>query len=109
MIRFGRFTETPLANETMLALKQLSRFRNSLVHNVSDLKRKAIVVFSDIFGKTSTEVLMECTTPSDFEHVSVDQLTEMMEKASRKKVGRNVLNKLHLTGVTKLNHQKHLV
>ncbi|MDX7989742.1 IS110 family transposase, partial [Xenorhabdus sp. 12] len=76
VIRFGRFTETPLANETMLALKQLSRFRSSLVHSVSDLKRKAIVVldqtfpeyhtvFSDIFGKTSAEVLMEYTTPSD--------------------------------------------
>ncbi|MCQ6306567.1 IS110 family transposase [Bacillus cereus] len=100
VIRFGRFTETPLANETMLALKQLSRFRSSLVHSVSDLKRKAIVVldqtfpeyhtvFSDIFGKTSAEVLMEYTTPSDFEHVSVDQLTEMMEKASRKKIGEN--------------------
>lgn len=79
MICFGRITERPLANKTMLALKQLSRFRPPLVHSVSDLKRKAIVlldqtfpeyhtVFSDIFGKTSAEVLMEYTIPSDFEH-----------------------------------------
>lgn len=105
VIRFGRFTETALADETMLALKQLSRFRYSLVHSVSDLKRKAIVVldqtfpeyhtvFSDIFGKTSSEILMEYTTPSDFENVSIDQLTELMEKASRKRIGENKAKQL---------------
>ncbi|MED1679426.1 IS110 family transposase, partial [Bacillus subtilis] len=35
IIRFGRFVETPLVDEKMFALKQMSRFRNALVSNMS--------------------------------------------------------------------------
>ncbi|MEB9808000.1 IS110 family transposase, partial [Bacillus thuringiensis] len=49
IIRFGRFVETPLVDEKMFALKQMSRFRNALVSNMSDLKRKALVVLDQTF------------------------------------------------------------
>lgn len=98
VIRFGRFLETPLVNEKMIALKQLSRFRNSLISNMSDLKRQSIArldqtfpeyhkVFSDIFGTTSSKVLMEYTSPSDYEEVSIDDLTYLIETCSRKQLG----------------------
>ena len=34
VIRFGRFKETPLIDEKMFTLKQLSRFRHSLITNM---------------------------------------------------------------------------
>lgn len=98
VIRFGRFKETPLIDEKMFTLKQLSRFRHSLITNMGDLKRKAIVVldqtfpeyqgvFSDVFGKTSSQILMDYASPSDYEGVSVDDLTKIIETTSRKRLG----------------------
>lgn len=64
LIRYGDFVETSLANEDLLSLRNLTRFRSYLVSSVGDLKRKSIALldqvfpqyestFSDIFGKTS--------------------------------------------------------
>ncbi|EJQ54785.1 IS110 family transposase [Bacillus mycoides] len=105
VIRFGRFLETPLVDEKMFALKQLSRFRNSLVRNISDLKRKALVVldqtfpeyqsiFSNVFGKTSSQLLIEYTSPSDYERLSIDDLTLIIEQASRCRLGKKTANQL---------------
>lgn len=99
IIRFGNFLETPLVDEKMFALKQLSRFRNSLVSSMGDLKRKSLVVldqtfpeyqkmFSDVFGKTSTQLLLEYASPSDYEQVSIDDLTQIIEQASRNRLGK---------------------
>ncbi len=76
VLHFGRYTTTELASEEIVALRQLSRFRFSLVDTISDLKRQVIRildmlfpeyerVFSDLFGKTSSELLMEYTTPDN--------------------------------------------
>lgn len=73
VIRFGRFSKTSLAEPDMLALRQLCRYRLSLVDNISDLKRKIITaldqifpeyetLFSDMFGRSSKELLAELTT-----------------------------------------------
>lgn len=105
IIRFGRFVETPLVDEKMFALKQMSRFRHALVSNMSDLKRKALVVldqtfpeyqsiFSDVFGKTSSQLLLEYTSPSDYEQISIDDLTKIIEQASRKRLGKKTANTL---------------
>ena len=45
VIRFGRFTTTSLAEEDMLSLRNLSRFRLFQVDTVADLKRKMISLF----------------------------------------------------------------
>ncbi|MED3867356.1 IS110-like element ISBth13 family transposase, partial [Priestia megaterium] len=105
IIRFGRFVETPLVDEKMFALKQMSRFRNALVSNMSDLKRKALVVldqtfpeyqsiFSDVFGKTSSQILLEYSSPSDYEQISIDDLTQIIEQTSRNRLGKKTANKL---------------
>lgn len=94
IIRFGRFTETQLADENTVALRQLCRYRASLVDQTSELKVKAITVldqifpeyetlFSDIFGITSRAMLAKYTTPEEILAVSVDQLSEFLSKSSR--------------------------
>jgi transposase len=75
LMRYGDFVEAQLPEEAVLSLKNLTRFRSYLVDSISDLKRKVICVldqvfpeyqsvFSDIFGKTSKEILITQTSHS---------------------------------------------
>jgi len=98
VLRFGRYTTTALAEERIIALRQLSRFRFSLVDSISDLKRKVISVldllfpeyerlFSDLFGKTSSELLMDYTTPEEIVALDTQKLAEFLAKHSRNRFG----------------------
>ncbi|SDX06732.1 Transposase [Alicyclobacillus hesperidum] len=98
ILRFGRYTTTELANEQILALRQLSRFRFNLVDSISDLKRQVIGIldilfpeyerlFSDLFGKTSSELLMEYTTPEEILAVDTEELAAFIAKHSRNRFG----------------------
>lgn len=95
LIRYGDFVETSLADEDTMSLRNLSRFRNYLVSSIGDLKRKVICVldqvfpeyqsvFSDIFGKTSKELLAHFQTTDDFENITADQLKSVLENVSFK-------------------------
>ena len=94
-IRYGNFLETSLADEDTMSLRNLSRFRNYLVGSISDLKRKTICVldqifpeyhsaFSDIFGKTSKELLMQLSSPSAYEDITPDQLQALLSHVKLK-------------------------
>lgn len=96
MIRYGDFLETSLADEDVLSLRNLTRFRAYLVNSISDLKRKAIAVldqifpeyasaFSDVFGKTSKELLKSLVLPSDYEELSSCKLEKVLSKITMKK------------------------
>ncbi|WP_206920469.1 IS110 family transposase, partial [Alicyclobacillus suci] len=98
VLRFGRYTTTELGSDEIVALQQLSRFRFSLVDSISDLKRQVIRVldmlfpeyerlFSDLFGKTSSELLMEYTTPEEILAVDTEELAAFMAKHSRNRLG----------------------
>lgn len=98
VLRFGRYTTTELGSDEIVALRQLSRFRFSLVDSISDLKRQVISVldmlfpeyerlFSDLFGKTSSELLMEYTTPEEILAVDTEELAAFMAKHSRNRLG----------------------
>ena len=95
LIRYGDFVETSLADKDTMSLRNLSRFRNYLVSSIGDLKRKVICVldqvfpeyqsvFSDIFGKTSKELLAHFQTTDDFENITADQLKSVLENVSFK-------------------------
>jgi len=97
LIRYGQFVETRLADEDLFSLRSLTRFRTYLVESISDLKRKVVCVldqvfpecqsiFSDIFGKTSKEILLQFSSPIDFESVSSQTLAGLLAKLSRKQV-----------------------
>ena len=98
LIRYGQFVETRLADEDLFSLRTLTRFRTYLVESISDLKRKVVCVldqvfpeyqsiFSDIFGKTSKEILLQFSSPIDFEPVSSETLAELLAQLSRQKAG----------------------
>lgn len=98
VIRFGRFSSTCLAEEDILSLRNLSRFRLFQVDMVSDLKRKVISLldqvfpeysklFSDTFGKSSLEILAEYSTPEEFLKVDTNALAETLAIASKGRLG----------------------
>lgn len=95
LIRYGNFVETSLSDEDTVSLRNLSRFRNYLVSSIGDLKRKVICVldqvfpeyqsvFSDIFGKTSKELLVHFQTADDFENITAEQLNKVLENVTLK-------------------------
>ncbi len=97
LIRYGQFVETRLADEDLFSLRPLTRFRTYLVESISGLKRKVVCVldqvfpeyqsiFSDIFGRISKEILLQFSSPIDFEAVSSQTLAELLAKLSRKQV-----------------------
>jgi len=98
LIHYGQFVETRLSDEDIFSLRNLTRFRSYLVESISDLKRKVVCVldqvfpeyqyiFSNIFGKTSKEILRQFSSPIDFESVSADALAQLLTQLSRQKVG----------------------
>lgn len=97
-IRIGRFSNTELADEDILSLRQLCRHRMDLVDYIADQKRKIIGVmdrvfpeyqhfFSDMFGKTSKELLDVAVTPEELLKIPTDELSAILRKASRGRFG----------------------
>jgi transposase len=100
LIRFGKYSSCSVPDETLVAIKNLSRYRFYVVDSCADLKRKAIALldqvfpeydslFSDIFGITSRELLMKFTIPEEFLDVSATKLANFISKASKGRLGRN--------------------
>ena len=94
IMRFGQYSETKLAEENIIALRQLSRYRLALVDSCSDCKRRVIALldqifpeyqkfFSDVFGASSKEILLNCPTPEDILDISTEKLSEILNEASR--------------------------
>lgn len=105
LIRYGDFVDTTLSNEDLFSLRNICRMRNYLIQSAGDLKRKVVCVldqvfpeyqsiFSNIFGTTSKQLLLDYSSPSAFEELSVDTLTKTLEALSRKKIGQITAEKL---------------
>lgn len=105
LLRYGDFVETSLSNEDFLSLRNLSRFRSYLISSIGDLKRKTIALldqvfpeyassFSDIFGKTSKEILSSFQSAADFEDISSDDLKELLSRVSHKKFANRKIKEL---------------
>jgi len=98
VMRFGQYSETTLSDENIVAMRQLTRFRMVLVDNCGDCKRRIIALldqvfpeyaslFSDTFGVTSKELLLQCPTPDDLLAISTRKLTNLLNKASHGRFG----------------------
>lgn len=98
VMRFGEFSSSPLLDERMFELKNLTRYRFSLVDESSDWKRKLIALldqvfpeydklFSDIFGVTSKNLLSKYPIPEDMLSISTETLAELLSKCSNGRFG----------------------
>jgi transposase len=100
LMRFGRFSQTHLADESMVALKQLTRHRSGLVKQRTALKNKVAAVidmvfpeyptlFSDIYGEGSKALLKAHPTPGELSKVPVKRLAALLSKASKGHLGQS--------------------
>jgi transposase len=98
IMRFGEYSSTELSEENVIALRSFSRFRLALVDSCGDCKRRIISLldqvfpeyakqFSDIFGVTSSELLLQCQTPEDLMQINTRKLANLLSKASRGRFG----------------------
>jgi len=90
--------ETPFLEEDLLELRHLERLRFSFVDQCSDLKRKIISlldhvfpeyekVFSNIFGLSSTEVLLNAPLPEDLLDIDTQKLANLLNQVSKGRYG----------------------
>jgi len=97
-IRIGRYSTCEVASEDLLCLRQLCRHRMDLVDYIADQKRRIIGVmdrvfpeyqalFSDMFGKTSTELLARAVTPEEILALDTQELCSLLNTASRGRFG----------------------
>lgn len=100
ILRFGSFTETRVPDETMIALRNLTRFRVAVNLQMTDTKRRILTVldqvfpeftslFSTVFGKTATGILETYSTPEALESLSVRKLTNIVITLSKGHFGRD--------------------
>lgn len=105
IMRFGEYSATSLSEENIIALRQLSRYRLALVDSCGDCKRRVIALldqvfpeydklFSDTFGSSSTELLLNCPTPEDMLAISTRKLTNILNKASHGRFGKEKAEEL---------------
>lgn len=89
LIRFGRYSSSNVAQDKLLALKELCRNRSYLMDMASDLKRKIIALldrvfpefeaqFESVFCKSALAVLKRYPTPQKLANSQVSKLTEIL-------------------------------
>lgn len=94
LLRFGSFSGTKLASESLIALRNLTRFRACYLQNITDAKRRIITIldqvfpefeslFSDTFGKTGRALIKNYSTPEELEKISLRKLTNLVTKLSK--------------------------
>jgi len=93
VIRFGRYTQGQTPSDDLYALRELCRARVFLVSMAADTKKKVIAlldqvfpeyenIFSNIFGVTSTALLLECATPEEILAIDTEKLAAVLGNAS---------------------------
>lgn len=80
--------------DSLMSLKQLTRYRSGLVNETSRIKTQVIglmdkifpeysSIFSDMFGDSSKQILLNCTTPEDILKFNTRKLSNILSKASK--------------------------
>ncbi len=98
LVRIGRGRAARVPDPTMLQLRELTRFRFSLIDQIADLKRKTLSLldrvfpeyeplFSDVFLKSSRALLEQAATADEIAAFDLAELTALLERTSRGRFG----------------------
>ena len=93
-LSFNGTKQTPLPNDDLLALKNLTRYRSNLVDNICKAKTQVTGIldkvfpeysdlFSDTFSEASKQILLNCPTPNEVVNFNTRKLANLLKKASR--------------------------
>lgn len=97
VIRFGQFTTTTLADENLLAMRQLCRYHDSVITDRTQIKLRINTIleqifpeyeklFSDLWGNTSMGILETYITPDTIANASIDELFALIKDKSHNKL-----------------------
>ena len=97
VIRFGQFTTTSMADENILAMRQLCRYRDSVISSRTEIKLRISTImeqifpeyekqFSTIWLSTSMGILEKYLTPENIENAPIDELFEIIKDKSHNKL-----------------------
>jgi len=97
-VRMGNLSETRLAEDELLELKELGRLRLSHSSMIGDIKKRVIstldrvfpeyeTLFSDVFGTTSMQLLSEYPTPEALASLETEKLANIIATLSRGRLG----------------------
>jgi transposase len=97
-MRIANLPPTDQQTPILLKLRDLTRFRNSLVQQISNLKRKVISIldrvfpeyetlFSNVFIQSSRALLQEAASAEEIAAFDLSELTEIINKSSRGRFG----------------------
>ena len=97
VIRFGQFTTTSMADENILAIRQLCRYRDSVISSRTEIKLRIGTImeqifpeyekqFSSLWVSTSMGILEKYLTPENIENAPIDELFEIIKDKSHNKL-----------------------
>ena len=97
VIRFGQFTTTSMADENILAMRQLCRYRDSVISSRTEIKLRISTImeqifpeyekqFSSLWVSTSMGILEKYLTPENIENAPIDELFEIIKDKSHNKL-----------------------
>jgi transposase len=98
LVRIGRGRATLVPDQTIFQLRELTRFRFSLIDQIADLKRKVLslldrvvpeyeTLFTDVFRKSSRALLAQAATAEEIAAFDVAELTRLLDQSSRGRFG----------------------
>ena len=97
VIRFGQFGTTSMADENILAMRQLCRYRDSVISSRTEIKLRIGTImeqifpeyekqFSSLWMSTSMGILEKYLTPENIENAPIDELFEIIKDKSHNKL-----------------------
>ena len=97
VIRFGQFGTTSMADENILAMRQLYRYRDSVISSRTEIKLRIGTImeqifpeyekqFSSLWVSTSMGILEKYLTPENIENAPIDELFEIIKDKSHNKL-----------------------
>lgn len=97
VIRFGQFGTTSMAEENILAMRQLCRYRDSVISSRTEIKLRIGTImeqifpeyekqFSSLWVSTSMGILEKYLTPENIENAPIDELFEIIKDKSHNRL-----------------------
>ena len=97
VIRFGQFGTTSMADENILAMRQLCRYRDSVISSRTEIKLRIGTImeqifpeyekqFSSLWVSTSIGILEKYLTPENIENTPIDELFEIIKDKSHNRL-----------------------
>lgn len=99
VIRFGQSGTTSMADENILAMRQLCRYRDSVISSRTEIKLRIGTImeqifpeyekqFSSLWVSTSMGILEKYLTPENIENAPIDELFEIIKDKSHNRLTR---------------------